>query len=191
MATGGFVHHSIAIQSTICSILRCLVVFLACVQGRRKVRVRVRVRATLALQLDFSVFWKPFVATYTGQLAGRLQNEDWTRTGGCGRTNKLYFVSPIVQQPHTGSRNHPRNTPKSACGASSAVALTRLPLSPALRTCKKNRTTDCSRCLQRMNWTADGRHSEMPVAVRSITVLLSVSLSTCATSTTRWTRCSS
>ena len=82
VATGGFVHHSIAIQSTICSILRCLVVFLACVQGRRKVRVRVRVRATLALQLDFSVFWKPFVATYTGQLAGRLQNEDWTRTGG-------------------------------------------------------------------------------------------------------------
>ena len=32
------------------------VVFLACVQGLRKVRVRVRVRATLALQLDFSVF---------------------------------------------------------------------------------------------------------------------------------------
>jgi hypothetical protein len=26
-------------------------------------------------------------------------------------TKKLYFVSRIVQQPHTDSRNHPRNPP--------------------------------------------------------------------------------
>ena len=47
-----------------------------------------------------------------------------------------------------------------------------------------------SQCMERTKRAAEGRHSETPAAVRSIAVLVSASISSYATSTTRWTRCS-
>ena len=47
-----------------------------------------------------------------------------------------------------------------------------------------------SQCMERTKRAAEGRHSETPAAVRSIAALVSASISSYATSTTRWTRCS-
>ena len=82
MATGGFVHHPTAIQSTICSILRCMWRgFLARAQGRRKVRA-CACEGDAGDTAGFQRVCGPFVATYTGQLAGRLEKKDRKRTGG-------------------------------------------------------------------------------------------------------------
>ena len=145
-------------------------------------------RATLALQPDFGVFLGCLWLVLRGtQLPSDMQYRFLVLQHRPSTHATLLSVSSS-ELPRTDSRKGARNTPKSGCSASVALAHTRTPLSryTHLRTtCRRKHTSNLA--WRSSSHKQSGGKSHLSSAVSSSMPVASPK-SACSRGTTRWAR---